>query len=149
MQRPRSPALVTHPQGGPLPGAAPASEFNDSSLAAVFRGIQSTSSHSTWQLYAKLDEYEHADHGLVSDAVDQAHAARVCTKPNITVQPIAGSAAGQWVFRWGFLGRQAGTLAHEWLQSQMDSRPINKVSDLYQLPAATTDTPTAHTVLFP
>ena len=30
MQRPRNPALVTYPQGGPLPRAVPASEFGDS-----------------------------------------------------------------------------------------------------------------------
>lgn len=100
-------------------------------------GIQSTSSHNTWQIYSKIAEYD-LHQACRSWAAFLLQLIRLVL-PGYKAEHNRPSNSRFTCWAMGVLMRispAADASIHAWLQSQMGSRPITKITQLLQLPFA-------------
>ena len=105
-------------------------------------GIQSTSSHNTWQMYPKLQGYD-MHQTCRSWAAFLLQLIRLVL-PDFKAEHNRPSNSRFTCWAMGVRMRiapDADALIHSWLQSQMGHRQISKVTQLQQLPVAMTETP--------
>ena len=105
-------------------------------------GIQSTSSHNTWQLYTKVQEYD-MHQTCRSWAAFLLQLIRLVL-PGFKAEHNRPSNSRFTCWAMGVMMRiapDADALLHSWLQSQLGTRQIVKVTQLQQLPVATAETP--------
>ena len=127
---------------------APAKWFSWYELLFAFQlmtgewGIQSTSSHNTWKLYDKICEY------------DMRQTCRSWSSYLIQLIRLIFPAfkaednrPNNGRFRCWAMGvmcklrPSVDHLVHEWLQTQLGDRPINKITNVLPLPVANLQTP--------
>ena len=110
-------------------------------------GIQSTSSHNTWQIYTKLQEYDMYQ-TCRSWAAYLLQLIRLVL-PDYKAEHNRPSNSKFTCWAMGVRMRiapDADALVHSWLQSKLGHRQITKVTQLQQLPVALTETPVVEKV---
>ena len=137
-------------------GAAPMRWISWYELLIAFRlqtgewGIQSTSSHNTWQIHNKIHEFDMRE-SCRSWAAYLLQFIRLVL-PGFKAEHNRPSNSRFHCWSMGILTRmseKADTLVHQWLQEQFGDKPISKMASLFCLPAATLSTvpeptPVAH-----
>ena len=101
-------------------------------------GIQSTSSHNTWQLHKKVQEFD-MQQACRSWAAYLLQLIRLVL-PGYKAEHNRPSNSRFHCWAMGILMRLNGNMdaqIHAWLTEQFANRPISKMSSLFKLPAAT------------
>ena len=106
------------------------------------RGIQSTSSHNTWQLYAKVQEYD-MHQTIRSWAAFLLQLIRLVL-PGFKAEHNMPSNSRFTYWTMGVMMRispEADAAIHSWLQSQLGNRQIIKITQLLEIPIADATVP--------